>query len=90
MEGFFTLLVGIAIGGLLMWLNYSIREYWKQSKDLRSSSAKARKEVQEKQIKARVDAQKARGAVFGAGLRVFFLVSAIVFTSFAIWLIANL
>ena len=90
MEGFFTLLIGMAIGVILMWLYVSIREYWKQSKDLRSSSAKARKEVQEKALKARLDAQRARSAVLDAGLRVFVLVLAIVVATWAIWMIAML
>ena len=64
--------------------------YRGKSKELRSSSAKARKEVQEKALKARLDAQKARSAVFDAGLRVFFLVVAIAVTTLAIWMISSL
>lgn len=89
MDAFLTLFVGIAVGVLLMWLYYSIREYWKKSKELRSSSVKARNEVREKNMKARLDAQKARAAVLDAGLRVFFLVLTIVAATWVIWTIAT-
>ena len=89
MDAFLTLFVGIAVGVLMMWLYYSMRDYWKKSKDLRSSSVRARKEVQEKNMKARLDAQKARAAVLDAGLRVFFLVITIVVATWVIWTIAT-
>jgi hypothetical protein len=87
MDGVLFLVVGIALGILLMWLYISMRDYWKRNKDLRSSSAKARKEVQEKALKARLDAQNARTALFKAALRVFFLVMAIVVTTWLVWMI---
>ena len=90
MDGFFILGIGIAIGVFVTWLYNSITDYWSKSKELRSSSAKARKEVQEKALKARLDAQKARSAVLDAGLRVFFLLLAIAVTSLAVWMIASL
>ena len=90
MDAFLTLFVGIAVGVLMMWLYYSMRDYWRKSKDFRSSSARARKEVQEKSMKARLDAQKARSAVLDAGLRVFFLLLIIVVASWIIWTIALL
>lgn len=86
MDVFLPLIVGICIGILVTWLWISIRDYWKRSKDFRSSSAKARKEVQEKAMKARLDAQKARSAVLDAGLRVFFLLLAIVAASWLVWM----
>jgi len=90
MDVFITLFVGIAVGVLLMGVYYSMRDYWRKSKELRSASAKARKEMQEKSMKARLDAQKARTAVLDAGLRVFVLVLIIVVGIWVIWTIALL
>jgi hypothetical protein len=87
MDGVFILIVGIALGILLMWLYVSMQTYWKKNKDARASSIKARKEMQEKSMKARLDAQSARSALIEAGLRVLFLVIAIVITSWVIWTI---
>jgi uncharacterized ion transporter superfamily protein YfcC len=85
METLLVLLLGVLIGILFTVLWYEIRTWWKRSKDLRSSSVKARKEVQEKSLKARQDAQKANDAVFRAALRVFFLVVALLAASWIIW-----
>lgn len=90
MDAFLALFVGMAVGVLLMWLYYSMRDYWRKSKEYRSASAKARKEVQEKNMKARLDAQKARSAVLDAGLRVFFLLLILVVASWIIWTAALL
>ena len=85
MEALLLIVVGIIIGVLFTILWNSIRTYWRKSKDLRSSSAKTRKEVQEKSLKAKQDAQKANDAVFRAGLRVFFLVVALIVVSWIVW-----
>lgn len=87
MDGVLLFVVGVAVGVLLTGLYFSMRDYWKRNKDLRSSSAKARKEVQEKAVKARIDAQHARTALFRAGLQVFFLVLVIIFTTWLVWMI---
>ncbi len=79
------LVAGMLIGVVFTALWVSMRTSWQKSKDLRSASAKARKEMQEKSLKARVDAQKSRGALWRASLRVFFLVVAIVVTSWLLW-----
>jgi hypothetical protein len=85
MEALLLVVVGIFIGVLFTVLWYSMRTYWHRSKELRSASAKARKEMQEKSLKARQDAHKANDAIFRAGLRVFLLVVAIVVASWIIW-----
>ena len=90
MDAVLFFVAGVALGILLMGLYVSMRDYWKRNKDLRSSSAKARKEVQEKAIKARVDAQNARTALYKASLRVLFLVTAIVIATWFVWMIITL
>jgi hypothetical protein len=90
MDGYVSLIVGLGLGFLLMWLLVSIRDYWKQSKALRSASAKARKEVQEKAIKARQDAQKARGAVIDAALRAFILLLTLAGAVWVFWMFVTL
>lgn len=90
MDGLLTFVAGIGLGILLMWLYVSMREYWNKNKAARASVIKARKEMQEKSLKARLDAQSARSALLEAGLRVFFLVLAIVATTWAIWMILTL
>jgi hypothetical protein len=90
MEGLLILIIGIALGILLMSLYVSMRNYWKKNKDARASSVKARKEMQEKSIKARLDAQSARGALVEVGLRVIFLMLAIVVTTWIIWMIVTI
>jgi uncharacterized protein YpmB len=85
MESLLLIVIGIIIGVLFTILWYSMQSYWRKSKDLRSASAKARKEVQEKSLKAKQDAHKANDAVFRAGLRVFFLVLALVVVSWVVW-----
>ena len=50
----------------------------------------ARKEMKEKSLKARLDDQSARGALLEAGLRVFFLIIAIVVTSWIVWTIVSI
>ena len=85
MEALLLIVVGIIIGILFTILWNSIRAYWRKSKDLRTSSAKTRKEVHEKSLKAKQDAQKANDAVFRAGLRVFFLVIALIVVSWIVW-----
>ena len=62
MEALLLIVVGIIIGVLFTMLWSSIRTWWRKSKDLRSSSAKTRKEVQEKSLKAKQDAHKANDA----------------------------
>ena len=90
MEALLLILVGIIIGILFTLLWNSIRTYWHKSKDLRSASAKARKEMQEKSLKAKQDAHKANDAIFRAGLRVFFLVLALVVVSWIVWTIIQI
>jgi H+/gluconate symporter-like permease len=85
MDALLVLLLGILIGILFTVLWYSMRTWWRKSKDLRSASAKAHKEMQEKSLKARQDMQKANDAVFRAGLRVLLLVVSIVIASWIIW-----
>jgi hypothetical protein len=85
MEALLLVVVGILIGVLFTVLWYSMRSYWHRSKELRSASAKARKEMQEKSLKARQDSQKANDAIFRAGLRVFVLVVALVVVSWIVW-----
>jgi hypothetical protein len=87
MEALLILLAGIGIGILMTNLWYSMRNYWRKGKDLRAASAKARKAVQEQSAAARQNSQKANDAVFRAGLRVFFLVVAIIVSSWLIWTI---
>jgi hypothetical protein len=90
MEALFLILLGVIIGILFTLLWNSIRAYWHRSKDLRSSSAKTRKEVHEKSLKAKQDAHKANDAIFRAGLRVFFLVLALVVVSWIVWTIIQI
>ncbi len=90
MDAFFLIVVGIAIGVLFTLLWGSIRTWWRKSKDLRSSSAKTRKEVHEKSLKAKQDAQKANDAVFRAGLRVLILVLALIAVSWIVWTIVQI
>jgi hypothetical protein len=85
MDTLILVVVGFLIGVLFTLLWVSMRNYWRRSKELRSASAKARKEMQEKSAKAKQDAQKANGAIFGAALRVFFLVVALVVVSWIVW-----
>jgi uncharacterized ion transporter superfamily protein YfcC len=85
MEGLLLVVVGILIGVLFTVLWYSMRTYWRRSKELRSASAKARKEMKEKSLKAQQDAHNANDAIFRAGLRIFFLVVAIVVATWIIW-----
>ena len=90
MEAFLLIMVGIIIGVLFTMLWYSMQSYWRRSKDLRSASVKARKEMQEKSLKAKQDAHKANDAVFRAGVRVFFLVLALVVVSWIVWNIVQI
>ncbi len=90
MEALLLIVVGIVIGILFTLLWTSIRTWWHKSKDLRSSSVKARKEVQEKSLKAKQDAHKANDAIFRAVLRVFFLVLALVVVSWIVWTIIQI
>jgi uncharacterized ion transporter superfamily protein YfcC len=90
MEALFLILIGIIIGVLFTMLWYSMQTYWRKSKDLRSSSVKARKEVQEKSLKAKQDAHRANDAVFRAGLRVLFLVLALIVISWVVWSIIQI
>ena len=90
MDALFLIVVGIAIGVIFTLLFGSIRTWWRKSKDLRSSSAKTRKEVHEKSLKAKQDAQKANDAVFSAGLRVLALVLAIIAVSWIVWTIIQI
>ena len=85
MEALLLIVVGIVIGILFTILWNSIRASWRKSKDLRSSSVKTRKEVHEKSLKAKQDAQKANDAVFRAGLHIFFLVIALIIVSWMVW-----
>ncbi len=90
MEALSLILLGVIIGILFTLLWNSIRAYWHRSKDLRSSSAKTRKEVHEKSLKAKQDAHKANDAIFRAVLRVFFLVLALVVVSWIVWTIIQI
>ena len=90
MDALFLIVVGIAIGVIFTLLFVSIRTWWRKSKDLRSSSAKTRKEVHEKSLKAKQDAQKANDAVFRAGLRVLALVLALIAVSWIVWTIIQI
>ena len=90
MDALFLIVVGIAIGVIFTLLFVSIRTWWRKSKDLRSSSAKTRKEVHEKSLKAKQDAQKANDAVFSAGLRVLALVLALIAVSWIVWTIIQI
>lgn len=90
MDALFLIVVGIVIGVLFTLLFVSIRTWWRKSKDLRSSSAKTRKEVHEKSLKAKQDAQKANDAVFSAGLRVLALVLALIAVSWIVWTIIQI
>jgi Mg2+/citrate symporter len=90
MEALALIVVGIIIGILFTLLWMSIRTWWRKSKDLRSSSVKARKEVQEKSLKAKQDAHKANDAIFRAVMRVFFLVLALVVVSWIVWTIIQI
>ena len=90
MDALFLIVVGIAIGVIFTLLFGSIRTWWRKSKDLRSSSAKTRKEVHEKSLKAKQDAQKANDAVFSAGLRVLALVLALIAVSWIVWTIIQI
>jgi hypothetical protein len=62
-----------------------MRNYWRRSRELNSAAAKARKEMQEKSLKARTDAQRARDALFRAALQVVLLTIAIVVVTWLIW-----
>lgn len=90
MEALSLILLGVIIGILFTLLWNSIRAYWHRSKDLRSSSAKTRKEVHEKSLKAKQDAHKANDAIFRAVMRVFFLVLALVVVSWIVWTIIQI
>ncbi len=89
MEWLLTLVIGVAVGIVCSYLFVQMRNWWKRSKDLRASAAKARKERKEREVKARQDMAKARSALWQSFVRVFLLVIAIVVTGFVIWMVVQ-
>lgn len=87
MEWLLALVIGILVGALCTYLVVQMRTWWKKSNDLRASAEKARKERKDREVKARQDAEKARGAFWQAILRVMLLVFAIIVTSLVIWMV---
>jgi hypothetical protein len=90
MESLIVLAIGVVIGSLFTWFGISIHTAWRKSKDLHSSSIKARKEEKEKALKAKQDAEKARAAGARAIFQVALLVLAVLFVAWLAWLIVQL
>ena len=90
MEWLIVLAIGIIIGGIFVWFGISIRDAYKKSKDLRSSSEKAKKAQKEQALKAKQDAQKARDAVMRVLFQVILLVTAGLFVAWLIWVVVQL
>ena len=89
MEWLIVLVIGVIIGALFAWFGLSIRAAYKRSKDLRSSSEKARKAQKELALKSKQDAQKARDAGARVLAQVMLLVVAIVFVAWLAWTVVQ-
>jgi hypothetical protein len=85
MDSLLLMLLGAGLGVFFTLLWLSLRGYWRRSRELNAAAAKARKEMQEKSLKARTDAQKARDSLFRAVLQVVLLTIAIVVVAWLIW-----
>lgn len=86
MEFFLGMLVGLAIGVLLTAFWVAIREQLKASKNLRQSYAKARKEIIEKQQKAKTDQTKARLTQTRVVLQLLLFAATLLVIGFGVWL----
>jgi Na+/glutamate symporter len=89
MEWLIVLVIGVIIGALFAWFGLSIRAAYKHSKDLRSSSERARKAQKDQALKAKQDAKKARDAGARVLVQVMLLVIAIVFVAWLAWTVVQ-
>ena len=90
MDWILALFVGLITGVLFTWFWFSINGKWKTSKDLKSSSAKARKEQIEKALKAKQDAKKSRDAAFRTLTQFILFVLAVIAMGWVIWMFVRL
>lgn len=88
MDWLIFLVIGILVGSIFTWFTITLRTSWKRGKDLRSSVVKTRKEQQEKAIKAKLDAKKARKEILNFGMLVVLVVIAGLIVAMLFWYFA--
>ncbi len=90
MEWIIALFVGLIAGSVFTWFWISIRNDWKKSKDLKSSSAKAKKEQIERAQKAKQDAKRSRDTAVSTLFQFLLFVGAVLLLGWVVWMLVQM